>query len=122
MITTLKQPRVLRGMFPLKHNIKIYLPNTRDGDKPADTRQLVKRTLVIFSKYFGGATTYAATGAWLSNKYGLITEKVNIVESYSSEDDLEDGLLVVLDHAKAVKGELLQEAIAIEFNNALYFV
>jgi len=134
----------LKNYFSLDHNIKLYIPSTKEVDKKIDTSNYQKEALRIFSSLFGGATSYEAIGAWASEKHGLITEEVLIVESYATKKAIKKGLVIteevlivesyatkkaikkglarVIKLALKIKKELKQEAVSLEYNGKLYFI
>ncbi len=117
-----KSERLLKGLFSLDHNIRLYIPSTVSVDKKINNEQYVKDTLSLFSDLFGGATSYRAIGAWTSQAKGLVTENVTIVESFARSKEVEAGLEAVLKYAISLKKLLLQEAISLEYDNKLYFI
>ena len=114
--------KTLKGLFCLDHNIKLYIPSTVDVDKSIDNTEYVNLTLAKFGEWFGGATSYDATGAWLSQDKGLITEAVKIVESYATKEACIESLDKVIKLAEELKSKLNQEAISLEYDNKLYFI
>lgn len=120
----MKQPtnKILEGLFSLDHNLKIYVPSTKNVSETIDNTPYVNRLLGLCSDLFGGSTAYQALGAWNSKDKGLVTEKVTIVESYATSEAIENGLLKVLKECKKLKAELTQESIALEYDKKLYFV
>jgi hypothetical protein len=117
-----KQIKELKGLFPLSHNIKIYIPSTFDINQKISTKKYVKKTLSVFSKQFGGATSYQAKGAWTSANKGLIVENITIVESFATTKQVKRSMQTILQYAIELKKELKQEAISLEYNNKLYFI
>lgn len=114
--------KYLEGLYSLDHNIKLYIPSTVNTSKQIDNSEWVKKTLTLFSGLFGGSTSYDAMGSWVSNKEGLIVEKITIVESYATREQVEKGLEQVVQYAKSLKNEFKQEAISLEYDNRLYFI
>jgi len=112
----------LKGIFKLSHSIKLYIPSTFDVNGKIDSRQYVSDTLALFSKWFGGATSYDAKGAWVSGSKGLVVEDITIVVSYATREQVKKHLEDVLRHANKIKTELKQEAVSLEYDNELYLV
>lgn len=115
-------PRQLKALFSLDHNIKLYIPSTKDIDKAADNGAYITEALELFGQLFGGATSYDASGAWVSQSHGLVVEAVKIVESYATSEAVAGGIESVLRLALKIKRELNQEAVSLEYDNRLYFV
>ena len=114
--------KLLKGLFSLDHNIKLYIPTTTNVDQETDTSDYVHQALQLFGDKFGGATSYDAIGAWTSQERGLVTERVVIVESYATREAVEQNLSLVIEFATKLKTELSQEAISLEYDNKLYFI
>ncbi len=112
----------LKGLFSLDHNIKLYIPSTVEANKPVDNTPQVDEALRLFSKWFGGATANRAVGAWNSDKVGLVKEKVTIVESYCTAEQVEEYIGLVVEHGKKLKRDMSQEAISLEYDNKLFFI
>ena len=112
----------LKALFSLDHNIKLYIPSTNDVNKAVDNSEQVDKVLTLFSKMFGGATSYNAVGAWQSDTKGLIKEKVKIVQSYATAEQVEQYIDKVIEYAETLKKEMSQEAISLEYDNKLYFI
>lgn len=117
-----KTKRLLQGLYNLDHNIKLYIPSTQDINKTTDNSKQVKKALELFGGLFGGATEYQALGSWVSDKLGLVVEKVTIVESYATAEQVESGLETVIKHGQKIKKEMNQEAVSLEYDNKLYFI
>jgi pyruvoyl-dependent arginine decarboxylase (PvlArgDC) len=114
--------RKLKNLIVLESNVKIYVPGTIEINKTFDNTEIVNRALSILSSYFGGSTSYAAVGCWISQNIGLIKENVTICESYCKETDLKKHIDSIIEFCESLKTELNQEAISLEINNKLYFV
>ena len=104
------------------HQIAAFIPTTTAVDQPADTREVVQRTLTYFSELFGGATSSQGEGAWNSEVSGVVNERVHLVVSYITESELSLHADDVIDFIKKIKAELGQEAMAIEINRKLILV
>ena len=60
----------------LTDRVTIYVPSTTEGNKPAKglQKKVTKHTAKVFSRIFGGATSYKARGYWNSSEKGLIAD------------------------------------------------
>ena len=114
--------KTLKGLFNLDHNIKVYVPSTNHVDQVTDTSKYVDEGLTQLSSYFGGSTNYEAIGSWNSQDKGLVKEKVTIVESYGTKEQMEAHIGHVIEFCEYLKKELNQEAISLEYDNKLYFI
>lgn len=112
----------LNNLICLESNIKIYIPGTIDANRKINTSKYVDMTLNLFNGFFGGSTKYQAIGCWNSANFGVIKEKINVIESYCTEDQLKDNIGEIIDFCLKLKNELNQENISLEVNNKLYFV
>ena len=117
-------PAELKGVFSLSISIKLFIPSTTEVDKEGSAMQAIyeRKALTLFSELFGGATSYGAIGAWSSASAGLVTEKIQIVESFASTDAVGTGFRKVLDFAEAMKNAMGQEAIALQYQNEMFFL
>lgn len=113
--------RQLKGLFCLDHNIRLYIPTTINISEKADTATYLDKALHLFSRLFGGSTSYDAKGSWVSNQ-NLVIESVQIVESYATKEQVARGLEEVIRFAHKIKTELKQEAVSLEYDNKLYFI
>lgn len=114
--------KILKGLFSLDHNIRIYIPGTDTVNQKIDNTVYVVMAQKYFSDWFGGATSYDAIGAWNSQQKGLILEGVKIVEAYGTREQVEKHLQKVIEYAQKIKAELHQEAVSLEYDNKLYFI
>jgi len=117
-------PSSLQNLFALSINIKLFIPSTTEVDKDGSQLQTIyeKKALSLFSELFGGATSYGALGAWSSQQAGLVTEKIQIVESFASTEAVSTGFNSVLALAAEMKQVMGQESVAIQYQNVMYFV
>jgi hypothetical protein len=111
-----------RNVIELSSHVRFYVPSTVSANVQVDTAEIADLVSVRFSEWFGGATRFNALGTWVSPQHGLIKEAVVVVDSYCSEDALNDHAGDVVDLAAEIKDRLKQEAVAIEVNNKLYLI
>jgi len=104
------------------HQISAYIPTTTAVDRPVDTSEVMQRTLTYFTTRFGGATSTQAQGAWNSDSAGVVSERVYLVVSYTTQEDLSQHVDDVIDFMRQIKTELAQEAMAIEIDRKLILV
>lgn len=112
----------LKNCIPLRSNIKIYVPSTVNIDQERDNTAFVDESLSVLSAYFGGATSYACFGTWLTKEGKLVKERVTICESFCTENQLEANIDSLHDFCMSLKTRLNQEAISLEVNGALHFI
>lgn len=112
----------LKEMFSLRSKITVYVPATVNIDQVIDNTEYVNRTATLLSECFGGATSTEALGYWVSPTAGLVKENTTMVFAYASDDDLRKNLDKVIDHCKALKEEMQQDAVALELNNEMFFI
>lgn len=105
----------------LKEKVSVYIPSTFDVNQKIDNSFYVNHVLTAFSLLFGGASSYEAKGAWVSDEKGLVIEDVTIVYSFTSEIN-DDVIEKVLDICEWIKEEMKQECVSLEVNNKLYFI
>ena len=106
------------------HNIRLYVPGTVSVNEAADDQQgaMVDRVLDCFADWFGGATIYPVHGAWKSDVAGLVKEKIVIVGSYATTEEVDEHLPKVIGLCEKIKEEMHQEAVALEYDNRLFFI
>jgi hypothetical protein len=107
----------------LNHRIAIFIPSTRDGNKPApELHDLwLRKAKERFAKLFGGFTATAAQGGWWSDAHGLIEENVTIVHANTDDAGLAK-VEAVREFAVLLQQAMGQEAVSLEVDNSLEFV
>jgi len=111
-------------METLNNVIKIYVPSTTDGNRPAKRlqRKETKRASKYFCSYFGGATEQPANGYYISNTKGLIREKQNIIYSACTDEALTEHKSKIFAYAKRLCRRMRQEAVTLEINGTMQFI
>jgi hypothetical protein len=104
------------------NQVSVYIPTTIDVNTFVDTTPYVERTLAFLGQRFGGATASQASGVWNSAEAGLVGENIHIVRSYATQPDLDKFMQEILDYVESLKGELRQEAMALEINQKLMLI
>lgn len=112
----------LKNLIALSQKVKIYVPSTVDVNIAADNSKYVEKSLKLLASAFGGATSYQAFGAWLSQSGELVKESITVCEAFCKEADLQNSIELIYDFCLELKIELKQEAIALEVNGILHFV
>ena len=110
--------------FSLEHSLRLYVPSTVEVNVDAETLQdiIVMQVMDRMADWFGGATSYKAEGAWKSPAAGLVIEKVVIVESYASDEAVNQNMGNVIALCEKIKARMKQEAVALEYDNRLYLI
>ncbi|MFQ5578379.1 MAG: cyclic nucleotide-binding domain-containing protein [Anaerolineae bacterium] len=114
--------QTLVGRLGRTHQIGIYIPTTIEVDREFDTTPYLEKTLAFLGQRFGGATSRQAQGVWDSDDAGLVSETVHIVRSFVTQADMNAHLNSVLAFVEDLKGELEQEAMAVEVDGKLMLV
>ena len=112
----------LKNCIKMSSKITVYVPATNGVNQEADNTEQVRRTASLLADCFGGSTSTAALGYWLSPAAGLVAEKTTIVFAYAADKDLQEHIEEVVTHCEALKVEMGQEAIALEINGEMYFI
>lgn len=112
----------LKNCIRLSSKITVYVPATNGVNQEADNTEQVKRIASLLADCFGGSTSTAALGYWLSPAAGLVAEKTTIVFAYADDKDLQEHIEKVVTHCEALKVEMGQECVALEINSDLYFI
>ena len=106
----------------LRHNFKIYVPSTVAVSESCDNSIQVENTLSFLSGLFGGATSYDARGAWVSQSAGLVLENVTICVGFCSLAQKVRNRRAVVAYCKDLCKIMQQEAISLEIDGVLYFI
>ena len=112
----------LKACIKLSSKVTVYVPATNGVADATDNTEQVKKTAALLADLFGGSTSTAALGYWLSPVAGLVAENTTVVFAYASDEDLQNGIAAVVDHCEALKNEMGQEAVALEINGEMYFI
>jgi len=112
----------LKNLVKLHCRIAVYVPSTVNVDESADNSVYLSTTARLLAELFGGSTSTPALGYWESDSKGLVSEKVDIVYSYCTTEQLEASIDSVYAHCLYLKESMRQEAISLEVNGELYFV
>ena len=110
-------------MLTLNHSTRFYIPSKSNrAEIDSITFETWKnRTARLFSRLFGGCTSYQAVGHW-AGESGLVSEDVTILESFGSEEAFTISRETVIKWAENLRGLLAQESIAVQFDNVLTLV
>ena len=71
----------LENCISLSHKVKIYVPSTINVNESYDNMPIVESVLCNLAKFFGGATSYPAFGAWVTSTGQLVNERITICEA-----------------------------------------
>ena len=112
----------LANMIPLKSKITVYVPATVNVNEEIDNTPFVERVARTLSNAFGGATATQAAGYWVANNGDLIAERTTMVFAYCDTADAEKYIDDIVSMCVELKHEMGQEAIALEYNGAMYFI
>lgn len=112
----------LKFKFDLDSKVAVYVPSTVNVNESCDSSAMVRRVLSKLSELFGGATATKAIGGWMSLEAGLVTEEVTIVYSFCKSDDFANHFNEILELCEAIKVEMSQEAVTLEYNGQIKFV
>ena len=108
----------------LPERVAVYVPGTAGPatDDAELSERMTTETAARLSELFGGATITEASGAWMSEAFGLIREQVKIVYSFTDAETLNRHAAEILEIVQHVKSEMAQEAVSVEINGALYLI
>ena len=114
--------KALENYISLSSKIELYVPSTINVNEEFDNTEYVKKTAVLFSECFGGASAESLLGYWMSDSEGLVTEKTVKVYSNCTTEDLEKHMDKVVKWANTIREELNQESVGLAVNNTLFFI
>jgi hypothetical protein len=105
-----------------RNKVRLYIPSKDRRGKRVSNRKVVAEAEELFVHCFGGCTLLEARGVYLEEGGKFIRERIKIIESSCTDDELGEHLPTVRAFAERVKVELNQEAVALEVNNVLEFI
>lgn len=114
--------KALENLIPLKSKVTVYVPATTNVDKAIDNSEQVARMARLMSECFGGATATQAQGFWISQENKLVVENTTMVFAYCTTEQAEESMKDIIHQCYIIKHQLGQEAVALEYNGAMYFV
>lgn len=114
--------RTLKFKFDLDSKVAIYVPCTINVSEETDNRKQVLNVIRRLSEMFGGATASDAVGGWVSQTGEVIVEKVKVVYSFCTTDQLKNRIDDILTICEDIKNEMKQEAVTLEINGQVKFV
>lgn len=114
--------KTLKFKFDLDSKVSIYVPSTQNVNVPIDNSEQVRSVITELSRLFGGATATQAVGGWVSESGETILEKVSIVYSFCTSEQLREHFEDVYGIAQRIKDEMQQEAVTLEINGQVKFV
>lgn len=110
-----------QNIIPLDHQVKIYIPSKTKEGKRIKNRNIPHYQSAIAS-IFGGGTSYKAEGIWKNSAGELMQEKITVIQSYTTQEGLGNGMEKLLNLLQDMKIALNQETISLEVNNELFFL
>lgn len=114
--------KTLKFKFDLDSKVSIYVPSTQNVSEQVDNTEQVKNVIRELSGLFGGATATQAVGGWVSESGETILERVTIVYSFCTSEQLREHFEDVYAIAERIKHEMTQEAVTLEINGQVKFV
>lgn len=108
--------------FELDSKISIYVPSTVNVNQETDNTKQVNFVLSELAKLFGGATSTAASGAYLSSAGELIRENVTICYSNCKSVDFAKHAGKIVEICEKIKNDMRQECVALEFNGQMAWI
>lgn len=112
----------LKFKFDLDCKVAIYVPSTINVTESTNNEAQVLNIIKELSLLFGGATASDAIGGWVANDGNTVIEKVKIVYSYCTTEQLKANIDTILQICETLKKEMLQEAITLEINGQVKFI
>lgn len=112
----------LKFKFDLDCKVAIYVPSTVNVNETVSNEKQVMEITKRLSVLFGGATASDAVGGWMANDGQTVIEKIKIVYSYCTSEQLKDNIDTILEICENLKKEMSQEAITLEINGQVKFI
>ena len=114
--------KTLKFKFDLDSKVSVYVPSTVNVSEQVDNSEQVTSVIRELSGLFGGATATQAVGGWVSESGETILERVTIVYSFCTSEQLREHFEDVYGIAQRIKQEMSQEAVTLEINGQVKFV
>ena len=114
--------KTLRFKFDLDSKVSVYVPSTQNVSEQVDNTEQVKNVIRELSQLFGGATATQAVGGWVAETGETILEKVTIVYSFCTSEQLQEHFDEVYAICDDIKVSMGQEAVTLEINGQVKFV
>ena len=105
----------------LTQHLVIIVPST-DYDKSVGVKKREEETQRVLSKLFGGTTSVRAVGTYMSQEGKLIKERVSEVEIFTTPQAWEKNKDALTRWLLAKKREWKQEALAIKYEEDMFWV
>lgn len=121
---TISSKKKLIGMY-LPIQIAVYVPSTKDANVPVSEDELNKRVDSVrkyLADMFGGFSSDAITGGYISTFKELIKEDIVKVIAFSTKEAYEENKQKLIVQISKWAKEWSQEAIGLEFENDLYYI
>lgn len=112
----------LKFKFDLDCKVAIYVPSTVNVNETVSNEKQVMEIIKRLSVLFGGATASDAVGGWVANDGQTVIEKIKIVYSYCTSEQLKNNIDTILEICENLKNEMSQEAITLEINGQVKFI
>ena len=109
-------------VFDLDSKVSIYVPSTQNVSEHCDNSEQVKKVITELAQMFGGATASEAVGGWVCENGETVLERVTIVYSFCTSEQLRQHFDDVYGIAQRIKKEMQQEAVTLEINGQVKFV
>ena len=125
--TTTQVKRNLRGSgaFTLELEMAVYVPSTTVADQIISKTLFQKRIQEVekyLSKLFGGYSSNAVEGGYVSQEKGLIKEDVAKVTAFGTEDAIKKNFKPLMRQISKWCEAWGQESMGFEFEGDLYYV
>ena len=112
----------LEKLIPLRCKVTVYVPGTVDVDKQIDNSAQVERVAAMLSTCFGGATASPVRGYYVADDGRLVAERTTMVFAFCTTEDADRHMDAVVELCAALREEMRQECIALEYNGGMYFI
>lgn len=114
----------MTSYFTLDHQLKFYVPSTRNQSEtltPEEHGARVNEIAGLLSDYFGGASVETIQGYYKLNGK-IIVENIQVVTSFATSDALKLHSSDFLNLALAKCAEWSQDSIGIEIDHVMQYV
>ena len=110
--------------FHLPIETAVYVPSTKEKDKPISKKEYAKRvtqTRKKLSNMLGGYTSVKAVGGFTDEKGKVIEEPITKVTAFATKDAYNKNRKEYASFLKKKKKDWKQESIGMEYEGDLYY-
>ena len=106
----------------MPHSVSVTIPSTKNVNEAFDNSSIVLNIMHEMSEAFGGCTMTKAYGAYVADNGALITEEVNVISAFVSEEQFFCAYTTMQGIAQLVCRVMTQECVLFTVDNVAFLV